>query len=96
MLTQNDNISNMGSKEVVGSKEVGKGVVRRDMKENEDKSRSSRIRSGTSNVSKNRELTPSRIINANKNIRLSNQVVVAMGDHVNMMQIQKVPVNSLL
>jgi nitrogenase subunit NifH len=66
------------------------------MKENDDKSRSSRIRSGISNVSKNRELTPSRIINASKNIRLSNQVVVAMGDHVNMMQIQKVPVNSLL
>lgn len=41
-------------------------------------------------------MTPSRIINANKNIRLSNQVVVATGDHVSMMQIQKVPVHSLL
>jgi hypothetical protein len=68
------------------------------MKENEsEKNRSSRIRSGASNMSKkDRDLTPSRIINASKNIRLSNQVVVAIGDNVNMMQIQKVPVNSLL
>lgn len=81
------------------NKDCLKGVPpRRDMKENEiDKNRSSRIRSGTSNMSKkDRDLTPSRIINANKNIRLSNQAVVAIGDNVNMMQIQRVPVNSLL
>lgn len=47
-------------------------------------------------LQKDRDLTPSRIINASKNIRLSNQVVVAIGDNANMMQIQKVPVNSLL
>jgi hypothetical protein len=45
---------------------------------------------------KDRDLTPSRIINNNKSIRLSNQAVVAIGDNVNMMQIQRVPVNSLL
>lgn len=79
-------------------KEPPKAMPRRDLKENDyDKGRSSRIRSGTSNMGKKeRELTPSRIINANKNIRLSNQVVVATGDHVSAMQIQRVPVNSLL
>jgi hypothetical protein len=61
--------------------------------------RNSRIRSGTSamnKTAKERDLTPSRIINNIKNIRLSNQVIVAIGDNTNMMQIQKVPVNSLL
>jgi hypothetical protein len=47
-------------------------------------------------TAKERDLTPSRIINNIKNIRLSNQVIVAIGDNTNMMQIQKVPVNSLL
>ena len=41
-------------------------------------------------------MTPSRIINDTKKIRMSNQAVVAMGDNINMMQIQRVPVNSLL
>lgn len=95
VLAQNDNIGN-----IVAAKEGAKGAgqPRRELKENEaDKNRSSRIRSGTSNLGrKERELTPSRIINASKNIRLSNQVVVAIGDHASMMQIQKVPVNSLL
>lgn len=61
--------------------------------------RSSRVRStiGAFNkTAKERDLTPSRIINNTKNIRLSNQAVVAMGDTANMMQIQRVPVNSLL
>lgn len=96
VLAQKDNISN-----IMSGKENAKNLPsqpRREMKENEaEKNRSSRIRSGTSNISKKeRDLTPSRIINASKNIRLSNQVVVAIGDHVSMMQIQKVPVNSLL
>lgn len=70
----------------------------RDMNNENDKSRNSRIKSGTSAMNKtgNRDLTPSRIINSIKNIRLSNQVVVAIGDSTNMMQIQRVPVNSLL
>lgn len=61
--------------------------------------RSSRVRStvgGVNKTAKERDLTPSRIINNTKNIRLSNQAVVAMGDNTNMMQIQRVPVNSLL
>lgn len=62
--------------------------------------RSSRVRSTVSNnlnkTAKERDLTPSRIINNIKNIRLSNQAVVAIGDNSNMMQIQRVPVNSLL
>lgn len=62
--------------------------------------RSSRVRSTLSNnlnkTAKERDLTPSRIINTIKNIRLSNQAVVAIGDNSNMMQIQRVPVNSLL
>lgn len=96
MLAQNDNIGN-----IVAAKEGAKNQPsqpRRELKENEaEKTRSSRIRSGTSNLGKKeRDLTPSRIINASKNIRLSNQVVVAIGDHASMMQIQKVPVNSLL
>ena len=40
-----------------------------------------------------RDLTPSRIINSAKNTRLSNQVVVAKGDTL---QIQRVPVNTLM
>ena len=61
--------------------------------------RNSRIKSGMSllnRTAKERELTPSRIINETKNIRLSNQAVVAISDNANMMQIQRVPVNSLL
>lgn len=62
--------------------------------------RNSRIRSGTggplNKTAKERDLTPSRIINSIKNIRLSNQAVVAMGDNPMIMQIQRVPVNSLL
>jgi hypothetical protein len=80
-----------------------KTQTRRDIRsENEnDKNipRNSRIRSGTSAIAKTtkeRDLTPSRIINNTKNIRLSNQVVVAMGDTSSTMQIQRVPVNSLL
>jgi hypothetical protein len=80
-----------------------KAQTRRDIRcENEnDKNiaRNSRIRSGTSAIAKTtkeRDLTPSRIINNTKNIRLSNQVVVAMGDTSSTMQIQRVPVNSLL
>jgi protein phosphatase len=97
VLAQNDNITNLIVSNT-NNKDPSKAMPRRDMKENEcEKNRSSRIRSGTSNIGKKeRELTPSRIINANKNIRLSSQVIVATGDHVSMMQIQKVPVNSLL
>ena len=40
-----------------------------------------------------RDLTPSRIINAAKNTRLSNQVFVAKGETL---QIQRVPVNTLM
>lgn len=62
--------------------------------------RSSRVRStlagNLNKTAKERDLTPSRIINNTKNIRLSNQAVVAIGDNSNMMQIQRVPVNSLL
>lgn len=61
--------------------------------------RSSRVRSTVGNfnkTAKERDLTPSRIINTTKNIRLSNQAVVAIGDNCSMMQIQRVPVNSLL
>jgi hypothetical protein len=47
-------------------------------------------------TAKERDLTPSRIINNIKNIRLSNQAVVAIGDSSNIMQIQRVPVNTLL
>lgn len=47
-------------------------------------------------TAKERDLTPSRIINNIKNIRLSNNAVVAIGDNANMIQIQRVPVNSLL
>ena len=47
-------------------------------------------------TAKERDLTPSRIINSIKNIRLSNQAVVAKGDTTAMMQIERVPVNSLL
>ena len=95
VLAQNDNIGNVMSKE---NTKNAPPQPRRELKENEaDKNRSSRIRSGTSNLGKKeRDLTPSRIINASRNIRLSNQVVVAIGDHVSVMQIQKVPVNSLL
>ena len=42
-----------------------------------------------------RDLTPSRIINSSKNIRLSNQVVVAKGDS-NQIQIQRMNVNELM
>jgi hypothetical protein len=93
-----NNIANSNSNNNGMMKEPPKAMPRRELKENDyDKGRSSRIRSGTSNMGKKeRELTPSRIINANKNIRLSNQVMVATGDHVSAMQIQRVPVNSLL
>ena len=47
-------------------------------------------------TAKERDLTPSRIINNTKSIRLSNQAVVATGDSTSLMQIQRVPVNSLL
>ena len=73
--------------------------LRTDNENDKNMSRNSRIRSGTSAINKTakeRDLTPSRIINNIKNIRLSNQVVVAMGDTSNTMQIQRVPVNSLL
>ena len=83
------------------SNQQAKLSSRKDKKEPVDLnlSRNSRIKSGISNMNKTakeRDLTPSRIINSVKNIRLSNQVVVAIGDNANMMQIQKVPVNSLL
>ena len=62
--------------------------------------RSSRIRSVLSNMNKTmnkeRDLTPSRIINSIKNIKMSKQAVVATGENPNIMQIQKVPLNSLL
>ena len=100
MNSTNNNFANNTNNNNNGGmlKEPPKAIPRRDLKENDyDKGRSSRIRSGTSNMAKKeRELTPSRIINANKNIRLSNQVVVATGDHVSAMLIQRVPVNSLL
>ena len=61
--------------------------------------RNSRIKSSKSTfnkTAKERDLTPSRIINNIKNIRLSNQAVVAIEDNKNTMQIQRVPVNSLM
>lgn len=61
--------------------------------------RSSRIKSAKPNfnkTAKERDLTPSRIINSIKNIRLSNQAVVAMEDNKNTIQIQRVPVNQLM
>jgi hypothetical protein len=47
-------------------------------------------------TTKERDLTPSRIINSIKNIKMSKQAVVATGENPNIMQIQKVPLNSLL
>ncbi len=59
-------------------------------------SSNSRVRCDKLNRSKlergERDLTPSRIINSSKNIRLSNQVVVAKGDS-NQIQIQRMNVN---
>ena len=65
-----------------------------------ERSRNSRIKSSKSTTfnrtAKERDLTPSRIINSIKNIRLSNQAIVAMEDNKNTIQIQKVPVNQLM
>lgn len=62
-------------------------------------SNNSRIRGDKLNRSKlergERDLTPSRIINSSKNIRLSSQVVVAKGDN-NQIQIQRMNVNELM
>ena len=62
-------------------------------------SSNSRVRGDKLNRSKlergERDLTPSRIINSSKSIRLSNQVVIAKGDN-NQIQIQKMNVNELM
>jgi len=62
-------------------------------------SSNSRVRDNKLNRSKlergERDLTPSRIINSSKNIRLSSQVVVAKGDN-NQIQIQRMNVNELM
>lgn len=100
VLGTNDNINNIIKQQ---QKQAIKAQPRRDLRasnaENEKNERSSRIKSGTSafnRTAKERDLTPSRIINNTKNIRLSNQAVVATGDNAALMQIQRVPVNSLL
>lgn len=68
--------------------------------QNHANTKNSRIRPGTSQLDRSRlererDLTPSRIINSSKNIRLSSQVVIAKGDNSNI-TIEKVPVNSLM
>ncbi len=92
-VTMGSNTNQLFKKQMRRAKEM-------DSENEKNVPRSSRVRSTVSNTfnktAKERDLTPSRIINNIKNIRLSNQAVVAIGDNVNMMQIQRVPVNSLL
>ncbi len=68
-----------------------------------NQNKSSRMRTGTSFMersrleNKERDLTPSRIINSSKSIRLSNQVVVATTSETNAnnIKIERVPVYTL-
>jgi len=104
VLGQNDNFNNMAQNyapENTLQQALKVQVKGRDSNcENEKPfSRSSRIKSAKPNFSKTakeRDLTPSRIINSIKNIRLSNQAVIAMEDNKNTIQIQRVPVNQLM
>ena len=107
ILGQNDNIQNMARNNNPVSSNVPCNPLLKMRREaangvENDKivPRSSRVRSTMCNnfnkTAKERDLTPSRIINNIRNIRLSDKAVVAIGDNSNMMQIQRVPVNSLL
>jgi hypothetical protein len=66
----------------------------REIKDVRNLSSNSRVKAFQKN--KERELTPSRILTSAKNIRLSNQAIIATGENSNNMQIQKVHVNTLL